>query len=146
MTQDDHYQAAWYKRWKIEGAHSRHTSSGPISTENSILRSYAHQLVAQCKTVVLSGCYRWRYHSVTLMDNNCRSPVHQQWRYCRLTLKVLAIMAFHQPNTSAFTDGRKNINDIFNNCVCSESLMRPGLHFQNVSGEPWFGLQNYIKW
>ena len=31
-----------------------------------------------------------------------------------------------------FVDGHKNINDIFNNYVCSASHMHPGLHFQNV--------------
>ena len=41
-------------------------------------------------------------------------------------------MLSHQQNTHVFADGRKNMNDIFNNYVCSASHMRPGLHFQNV--------------
>ena len=35
-------------------------------------------------------------------------------------------------NTHGFADGRKNMNDIFNNYVCSASHMRSGLPFQNV--------------
>ena len=31
-----------------------------------------------------------------------------------------------------FADGRKNMNDNFNNYVCCTSHMRLGLHFQNV--------------
>ena len=45
---------------------------------------------------------------------------------------VLAITPSHQQNTHDFADGRKNMNDIFNNYVCSASHMRSGLHFQNV--------------
>ena len=45
---------------------------------------------------------------------------------------ALAITPSHQQNTHDFADGRKNINDIFNNYVCSASLVRLGLHFQNV--------------
>ena len=45
---------------------------------------------------------------------------------------ALAITPSHQQNTHGFADGRKNMNDIFNNCVCSASHMRSGLPFQNV--------------
>ena len=34
---------------------------------------------------------------------------------------VLAITLSHQQNTHVFADGRKKLNDIFNNYVCSES-------------------------
>ena len=50
---------------------------------------------------------------------------------------ALAITPSHQQNTHDFADGRKNMNDLFNNYVCSASHMRSGLHFQNVSREPW---------
>ena len=46
-------------------------------------------------------------------------------------------MLSHQQNTYVFADGCKNMNDIFNIYVCRASHMRPGLHFQNVSGKPW---------
>ena len=45
---------------------------------------------------------------------------------------ALAITPSHQQNTHDFADGRKNMNDIFNNYICSASHMRSGLHFQNV--------------
>ena len=45
---------------------------------------------------------------------------------------ALAITPSHQQNTHDFADGRKNMNDIFNNYVCGASHMRSGLHFQNV--------------
>ena len=45
---------------------------------------------------------------------------------------ALAITPSHQQNTHDFADGHKNMNDIFNNYVCSASHMRSGLHFQNV--------------
>ena len=47
-------------------------------------------------------------------------------------IPALAITPSHQQNTHDFADGRKNMNDIFNNYVCSVSHMRSGLHFQNV--------------
>ena len=49
-----------------------------------------------------------------------------------LTGPALAITPSHQQNTHDFADGRKNMNDIFNNYVCSTSHMSSGLHFQNV--------------
>ena len=48
------------------------------------------------------------------------------------TNSALAITPSHQQNTHDFADGRKNMNDIINNYVCSASHMRSGLHFQNV--------------
>ena len=45
---------------------------------------------------------------------------------------ALAITPSHPQNTHDFADGRKNMNDIFNNYVCSASHMHLGLHFQNV--------------
>ena len=45
---------------------------------------------------------------------------------------ALAITPSHQQNTHDFADGCKNMNDIFNNHICSASHMRLGLHFQNV--------------
>ena len=51
-------------------------------------------------------------------------------------LAALAITPSYQQNTYVFADGRKNMNDIFNNYVCSASHMHPGLHFQNVWREP----------
>ena len=45
---------------------------------------------------------------------------------------ALAITPSHQQNTHGFADGRKNMNDIFDNYVCSASHMRSGLPFQNV--------------
>ena len=51
---------------------------------------------------------------------------------CYNALAALAITQSHQQNTHDFADGRKNMNDIFNNHVCSASHMRSGLHFQNV--------------
>ena len=45
---------------------------------------------------------------------------------------ALAITPSHQQNKHDLADGRKNMNDIFNNYVCSASHMRSGLHFQNV--------------
>ena len=50
---------------------------------------------------------------------------------------ALAITLSHQQNTHDFADGRKNMNDIFNNYVCSASHMRLGLRFQNVWRELW---------
>ena len=47
-------------------------------------------------------------------------------------LSALAIMPSHQQNMHDFADGRKNMNNIFNNYVCSVSHMRSGLHFQKV--------------
>ena len=47
-------------------------------------------------------------------------------------MSALAITQSHQQNTHDFADGRKNMNDIFNNYVCSASHMPSGLHFQNV--------------
>ena len=47
-------------------------------------------------------------------------------------------MPSNQQNMHVFADGLKNMNDIFNNHVCSASHMRPGLHFQNVWREPCF--------
>ena len=49
---------------------------------------------------------------------------------------ALAITPSHHQNTHVFAHGRKNMNDIFNNYVCSASHMRPELHFQNVWREP----------
>ena len=54
----------------------------------------------------------------------------RQWYHPCVT--ALAIMPSHQQNTHDFADGRKNMNDIFDNYVCSASHMRLGLHFQNV--------------
>ena len=48
------------------------------------------------------------------------------------TNAALMITPSHQQNTHDFAGGRKNMNDIFNNYVCSASHMRSGLHFQNV--------------
>ena len=45
---------------------------------------------------------------------------------------ALAITPSHQQNAHDFADGRKNMNDIFNDYVCSAPHMRSGLHFQNV--------------
>ena len=45
---------------------------------------------------------------------------------------ALAIMPSHKQNMHDFADGRKNINGIFNDYVCSASHMHPGRHFQNV--------------
>ena len=50
----------------------------------------------------------------------------------QLWISVLAITPFHQPNTHDFADGRKNMNGIFNNYVCSASHMCSGRQFQNV--------------
>ena len=47
-------------------------------------------------------------------------------------MSALAITPSHQQNTHGFADGRKNMNDIFNNYVCSASHMRSELPFQNV--------------
>ena len=41
-------------------------------------------------------------------------------------------MQSHKQNKHVFADGRKDINDIFNNHVCSASHMHEGLHLQNV--------------
>ena len=57
------------------------------------------------------------------------------WMHQRCT--PLAITPSHHQNTHVFAHGRKNMNDIFNNYVCSASHMRPELHFQNVWHEPW---------
>ena len=48
------------------------------------------------------------------------------------SLWALAITPSHQQNRHDFADGRKNMNGIFNNYVCSVSHMHPGRHFQNV--------------
>ena len=45
-------------------------------------------------------------------------------------------MPSHQQNTHDFADGRKNMNDIFNNYGCNASHMRSGLHFQMSSESP----------
>ena len=50
--------------------------------------------------------------------------------YHRVT--ALTITPSHQQNTQDFADGRKNMNDVFNNYVCSASHICSGLHFQNV--------------
>ena len=52
--------------------------------------------------------------------------------YVTYATSALAITPFHQQNKHDLADGRKNMNDIFNNYVCSASHMRSGLHFQNV--------------
>ena len=52
--------------------------------------------------------------------------------HANISYSALAITPSHQQNTHDFADGRKNMNDIFNNYVCSASHMRSGLHFQNV--------------
>ena len=66
----------------------------------------------------LSGTLFW-YHS----------DVRQASRHSK---SALEIMMSHQQNTQVFADGRNNMNDVFDNYVCSASHMRPGLHFQNV--------------
>ena len=49
-----------------------------------------------------------------------------------LLASALVITPSHQQNTHDFTDGRKNMNYIFDNYVRSASHMCPGRHFQNV--------------
>ena len=49
-----------------------------------------------------------------------------------LYIAAFAITPSHQQNTHDFAGGRQNMNDIFNNYVCSASHMSSGLHFQNV--------------
>ena len=56
-------------------------------------------------------------------------------------IEALAMTLSHQQNMHVFADGRKNMNDIFNNYACSASHMRPELHFQNVWREPWIAFQ-----
>ena len=61
-------------------------------------------------------------------------------------LSALAITPCHHQTTHVFAHGRKNMNDIFNNYVCSASHMRPELHFQNVWREPWLcPLSDWIR-
>ena len=62
------------------------------------------------------------------------NSIANHWSYVFLALyhPALAITPSHQQNTRVFADGRKNMNAIFNNYVCSASHLRPGLHFQNV--------------
>ena len=55
-----------------------------------------------------------------------------------MPIAALAITSSHHQNTHVFAHGRKNMNDIFNNYVCSASHMRPELHFQNVWREPCY--------
>ena len=55
-------------------------------------------------------------------------------------MTALAITPSHQQNMHVFADGRKNMNAIFNNYVCSASNLRPGLHFQNVWRKPCLNL------
>ena len=45
---------------------------------------------------------------------------------------ALTITPSHQQKKQDFADGRKNMNGIFNNYVCSASHMHTGPHFQNV--------------
>ena len=45
---------------------------------------------------------------------------------------ALMIKPSHQQNTHDFADGRKNMNGIFNDYVCSASHMNLRRHFQNV--------------
>ena len=56
-----------------------------------------------------------------------------------MTLHVLPVVMYSardyavpSANTHDFADGRKNMNGIFNNYVCSASHMHPGRRFQNV--------------
>ena len=53
-------------------------------------------------------------------------------RNLKTTISALTITPSHHQNMHDFADGRKNMNDIFNNYVCSASHRRLGLHFQNV--------------
>ena len=49
-----------------------------------------------------------------------------------VAISALAITPSHHQNPHVFAHGRKNMNDILNNYVCSASHKRPELHFQNV--------------
>ena len=66
------------------------------------------------------------YKEIIFMNNDIKF-LNIEWR-----TPALAITPSHQQNTHDFADGRKNINDIFNNYVCSASHMRLEVHFQNV--------------
>ena len=61
-----------------------------------------------------------------LLQLHATPDVNSAWQRLRLRRPA------HQQNTHDFADGRKNMNDIFNNYVCSAAHMCSGLHFQNV--------------
>ena len=57
---------------------------------------------------------------------------------------ALAIMPSHQQNRHDFADGRKNMNGIFNNYVCSASHMRPGGRLNKKDGLTRYG-DSHVK-
>ena len=87
-------------------------------------------------------CMQLICHTLILLPNekarfclNCVFHKKYTCRGCDVPWKecaALTITPSHQQNTHDFADGRKNMNDIFNDYVCSVSHMRSGLHFQNV--------------
>ena len=62
---------------------------------------------------------------------SCFDEQDETWYRCQRS-RLRRPITMHQQNMHDFADGRKNMNDIFNNHVCSASHMRSGLHFQNV--------------
>ena len=88
--------------------------------------------IGGCTWPVMAGHLKAFFNTLRLGD-----PYMREWTGSTLvqaapTITALAITPSHQQNTHDFADGRKNMNDIFNNYVCSASHMRLGLHFQNV--------------
>ena len=51
--------------------------------------------------------------------------------------KVVIIMESHQQNTLVFADGRKNMNDVFNDYACSVSHMCPQEYFERSISLRW---------
>ena len=52
-------------------------------------------------------------------------------------MSALAITPSHHQNTHVFAHGRKNMNDIFNNYVCSASGASPVCDHEFFYGWPW---------
>ena len=72
------------------------------------------------------------YDEIVFCKNKITSLVCMKiWKF-GIEKAALPIMPSHQQNTHVFADGCKNMNDIFNNYVCSASHMRPG---------PWFNIK-----
>ena len=69
-------------------------------------------------------CFYWLWDGPLFISVVTDKTVSWDWIGCST---VLAIMPSHQQNTHDFADGRKNMNDIFNNYVCSASHMRSPL-------------------
>ena len=103
-----------------------------------------------CITFMMSQSHLWRYCCIMTsrspwllrrcfkrgFGDHWKQPIYE-FNWIVIKSPALAITPSHHQNMHVFAHGRKNMNDIFNNYVCSASHMGPELHFQNVWREPW---------